>query len=120
MVNYRKTFKLKKELTLSSWLCSVPNVKLFRDALVSDITLITIDWISRHLYFVLKESQNGTQIFDVDLEHKLKYPRELKICNTNSTIISFTIYPLLRYVSVSIFFYCDEIDIEPFIVIFLV
>ncbi|XP_073931842.1 proto-oncogene tyrosine-protein kinase ROS isoform X2 [Castor canadensis] len=69
--------------------------ELFRDALVSDITLITIDWISRHLYFALKESQNGTQIFDVDLEHKLKYPRELKICNTNSTIISFTIYPLL-------------------------
>ena len=63
-----------------------------------DITIITVDWISRHLYFVLKDSQNETQIFDVDLEHKLKYPRKLKICNKNSTIISFFVYPLLRYV----------------------
>ncbi|KAM5284647.1 proto-oncogene tyrosine-protein kinase ROS isoform 2-T3 [Hipposideros larvatus] len=69
--------------------------EIFRDALIFDITIITIDWISRHLYFVLKESQNGMQIFDVDLEHKLKYPRKLKICNRNSTIISFFIYPLL-------------------------
>uniref|UniRef100_A0A8C5UUN3 Tyrosine-protein kinase receptor n=1 Tax=Microcebus murinus TaxID=30608 RepID=A0A8C5UUN3_MICMU len=69
--------------------------ELLRDALVFDITVITIDWISRHLYFALKEPQNGMQIFDVDLEHKVKYPRELKICNRNSTIISFSVYPLL-------------------------
>ncbi|XP_014721615.1 proto-oncogene tyrosine-protein kinase ROS isoform X1 [Equus asinus] len=69
--------------------------EIFRDALVFDITIITIDWISRHLYFVLKESQNGMQIFDVDLEHKVKYPRKLKICNRNSTIISFSVYPFL-------------------------
>ncbi|TKC34119.1 hypothetical protein EI555_007918, partial [Monodon monoceros] len=69
--------------------------EIFRDALVFDITIITIDWISRHLYFVLKESQNGTQIFDVDLENKVKYPRKLKICNRNSTIISFSVYPFL-------------------------
>ncbi|XP_039101958.1 proto-oncogene tyrosine-protein kinase ROS [Hyaena hyaena] len=69
--------------------------EIFRDALVSDITLISIDWISRHLYFVLKESQNGMQIFDVDLEHKMKYPRKLDICNRNSTIISFSVYPFL-------------------------
>ncbi|XP_072621568.1 proto-oncogene tyrosine-protein kinase ROS isoform X2 [Vulpes vulpes] len=69
--------------------------EIFRDALVSDITIITIDWISRHLYFVRKESQNGMQIFDVDLEHKVKYPRKLKICNRNSTIVSFSVYPLL-------------------------
>uniref|UniRef100_A0A8D2B9G8 Tyrosine-protein kinase receptor n=1 Tax=Sciurus vulgaris TaxID=55149 RepID=A0A8D2B9G8_SCIVU len=69
--------------------------ELFRDVLVSDITVITTDWISRHLYFVLKESQNGIQIFDVDLEHKVKYPRELEICKRNSTIISFSVSPLL-------------------------
>ncbi|XP_070273639.1 proto-oncogene tyrosine-protein kinase ROS isoform X1 [Myotis yumanensis] len=69
--------------------------KIFQDALVFDITIITIDWISRHLYFVMRESQNGMQIFDVDLEHKVKYPRKLKICNRNSTIISFFVYPLL-------------------------
>ncbi|XP_048649912.1 proto-oncogene tyrosine-protein kinase ROS isoform X1 [Marmota marmota marmota] len=68
--------------------------ELFRGALVSDITIITIDWISRHLYFV-KESQDGIQIFDVDLEHKVKYPRELKMCKRNSTIISFSVSPLL-------------------------
>uniref|UniRef100_A0A8C9DT16 Tyrosine-protein kinase receptor n=1 Tax=Prolemur simus TaxID=1328070 RepID=A0A8C9DT16_PROSS len=69
--------------------------ELLRDALVFNITVIAIDWISRHLYFALKESQNGMQIFDVDLEHKVKHPRELKICNRNSTIISFSVYPLL-------------------------
>ncbi|XP_059797330.1 proto-oncogene tyrosine-protein kinase ROS isoform X2 [Balaenoptera ricei] len=69
--------------------------EIFRDAVVFDITIITIDWISRHLYFVLKESQNGMQIFDVDLENKVKYPRKLKICNRNSTIISFSVYPFL-------------------------
>ncbi|XP_058591059.1 proto-oncogene tyrosine-protein kinase ROS isoform X5 [Neofelis nebulosa] len=69
--------------------------EIFRDALVFDITIITIDWISRHLYFVLEESQNGMQIFDVDLEHKVKYPRKLDICNRNSTIISFSVYPFL-------------------------
>ncbi|XP_036104640.1 proto-oncogene tyrosine-protein kinase ROS isoform X2 [Molossus molossus] len=69
--------------------------EMFRDALFFDITVIAIDWISRHLYFVLKESQNVMQIFDVDLEHKAKYPRRLKICNRNSTIISFFVYPLL-------------------------
>ncbi|ELW48811.1 Proto-oncogene tyrosine-protein kinase ROS [Tupaia chinensis] len=69
--------------------------ELFRDAVVSNVTAITIDWISRHLYFALKESQNGIQIFDVDLEHKVKRPRELKIFNRNSTIISFYVYPLL-------------------------
>ncbi|XP_069344442.1 proto-oncogene tyrosine-protein kinase ROS isoform X2 [Eulemur rufifrons] len=71
------------------------SAELLRDALVFDITVITIDWISRHLYFALKESQNGMQIFDVDLEHKVKHPRELKICDRNSTIISFSVYPLL-------------------------
>ncbi|KAM5325675.1 proto-oncogene tyrosine-protein kinase ROS isoform 1-T1 [Glossophaga mutica] len=69
--------------------------EIFRDAALLDITIIAVDWISRHLYFVLKDSQNGTQIFDFDLEHKLKYPRKLKICNRNSTIISFFVYPLL-------------------------
>ncbi|XP_024898204.1 proto-oncogene tyrosine-protein kinase ROS isoform X6 [Pteropus alecto] len=69
--------------------------EIFRGALIFDITTITIDWISRHLYFVRKESQNGMQIFDVDLERKVKYPRKLKICTRNSTIISFSIYPLL-------------------------
>ncbi|EPQ03180.1 Proto-oncogene tyrosine-protein kinase ROS [Myotis brandtii] len=69
--------------------------EIFQDALVFDITIITIDWISRHLYFVMRESQNGMQIFDVDLEHKVKYPRKLKICNRNSTIISFFVYPLV-------------------------
>ncbi|XP_066227893.1 proto-oncogene tyrosine-protein kinase ROS isoform X2 [Saccopteryx leptura] len=69
--------------------------EILHDALVFDITIIATDWISRHLYFVLKESQNGVQIFDVDLEHKVKYPRKLKICNRNSTIISFFVYPLL-------------------------
>nr|XP_012315817.1 proto-oncogene tyrosine-protein kinase ROS [Aotus nancymaae] len=69
--------------------------ELFRDSLISEITVITIDWISRHLYFALKESQNGMRIFDVDLEHKVKYLREVKICNRNSTIISFSVYPLL-------------------------
>ncbi|XP_008582044.1 PREDICTED: proto-oncogene tyrosine-protein kinase ROS isoform X1 [Galeopterus variegatus] len=71
------------------------SLELFRDAVIFDITVITVDWISRHLYFALKESQNGMQIFDVDLEHKVKYPKELKICNRNSTIISFSVYPLL-------------------------
>ncbi|XP_063091102.1 proto-oncogene tyrosine-protein kinase ROS isoform X3 [Cavia porcellus] len=69
--------------------------KLFQDAHISGITLLTVNWISRHLYFVRKESQNGTQIFDVDLEHKVKRPSELKICNRNSTIISLSVYPLL-------------------------
>lgn len=88
----------KKGWPLSSLLCFLPIVKIFRGALICDITTITIDWISRHLYFVWKESQNGMQIFDVDLERKVKYPRKLKIGNRNSTIISFSIYPLLRYV----------------------
>lgn len=57
-----------------------------------------------------KESQNGMQIFDVDLEHKVKYPRKLKICNRNSTIVSFSVYPLLRYVKCEYLFYCDEIE----------
>lgn len=74
-------------------------IKIFRDALVFDVTIIAVDWISRHLYFVRKASQNGMQIFDVDLEHKVKYPRKLKICNRNSTIVSFSVYPLLRYVN---------------------
>uniref|UniRef100_G1LGZ2 Tyrosine-protein kinase receptor n=1 Tax=Ailuropoda melanoleuca TaxID=9646 RepID=G1LGZ2_AILME len=69
--------------------------EIFRDALVFDVTIIAVDWISRHLYFVRKASQNGMQIFDVDLEHKVKYPRKLKICNRNSTIVSFSVYPLL-------------------------
>ncbi|EHB06662.1 Proto-oncogene tyrosine-protein kinase ROS [Heterocephalus glaber] len=69
--------------------------ELFRDARISGSTLITVSWVSRHLYFVLKES-HGTQIFDVDLEHKVKRPSELKICNRNSTIVSFSVYPLLR------------------------
>ncbi|XP_037376870.1 proto-oncogene tyrosine-protein kinase ROS [Talpa occidentalis] len=69
--------------------------EIFQDARVVDITIITIDWISRHLYFVMKESQNGMQIFDVDLEQKVKYPRKLKFCNRNSTIISFFVYPFL-------------------------
>ncbi|XP_054425844.1 proto-oncogene tyrosine-protein kinase ROS [Pteronotus mesoamericanus] len=69
--------------------------EIFRDAVVFDITIIAVDWISRHLYFVLKDPQNGMQIFDIDLEHKLKYPRKLKLCNRNSTIISFFVYPLL-------------------------
>lgn len=69
--------------------------EIFRDTLVFDITVITIDWISRHLYFVLKESQNRMQIFDIDLENKVKYPRKLKICDRNSTIISFFVYPFL-------------------------
>ncbi|XP_048210595.1 proto-oncogene tyrosine-protein kinase ROS isoform X2 [Perognathus longimembris pacificus] len=69
--------------------------ELFQDALVSDITVIAVDWIARHLYFVLKGSQNRTQIFAVDLEHKVKCPVEMKICNTNSTIISFSVYPFL-------------------------
>ncbi|KAM9676302.1 proto-oncogene tyrosine-protein kinase ROS isoform 3-T3 [Dama dama] len=71
------------------------STKIFRDALVFDITIITIDWISRHLYFVLKESQNRMQIFDMDLENKVKYPRKLKACNRNSTITSFSVYPFL-------------------------
>ncbi|XP_077018856.1 proto-oncogene tyrosine-protein kinase ROS isoform X2 [Tamandua tetradactyla] len=71
------------------------SVEIFRDALVFDITVMTTDWISRHLYFVLKESQNGMQIFDVDLEHKVKKPRVLKVCSRNSTIISFSAYPFL-------------------------
>lgn len=78
------------------------NAKLFQDAHISGITLLTVNWISRHLYFVRKESQNGTQIFDVDLEHKVKRPSELKICNRNSTIISLSVYPLLRYINVSL------------------
>nr|XP_019596913.1 PREDICTED: proto-oncogene tyrosine-protein kinase ROS isoform X2 [Rhinolophus sinicus] len=69
--------------------------EIFQDALIFDVTIITIDWISRHLYFVLKEAQNGMQIFDVDLEHKVKYPRMLKVCNRNSTVISFSVYPIL-------------------------
>ncbi|KAM5262566.1 proto-oncogene tyrosine-protein kinase ROS [Ctenodactylus gundi] len=69
--------------------------QLFRDALVSDITLTTVDWIARHLYFVLKEAQDGMRVFDVDLECKVKYPRELRICNRNSTMISFSVYPFL-------------------------
>ncbi|KFO24456.1 Proto-oncogene tyrosine-protein kinase ROS, partial [Fukomys damarensis] len=69
--------------------------KLFRDARISSVTLIAVNWVSRHLYFVLKESQNRTQIFDVDLECKVKRPSELKICNRNSTIVSFSVYPLL-------------------------
>ncbi|XP_051711345.2 proto-oncogene tyrosine-protein kinase ROS isoform X1 [Oryctolagus cuniculus] len=91
--------------------------ELFRDALALDIKVITVDWISRHLYFALKESQNGIQIFDVDLEHKVKYPKELKICNRNSTIISFSVYPLLSrlyWTEVSDFgyqmFYCSIIN----------
>ncbi|XP_023396034.2 proto-oncogene tyrosine-protein kinase ROS isoform X1 [Loxodonta africana] len=74
---------------------SLSRSEIFRDALVFDITVITVDWISRHLYFALKESQNGMQIFDVDLEQKVKYPRALKNCNRNSTIISFSVYPFL-------------------------
>ncbi|XP_064342815.1 proto-oncogene tyrosine-protein kinase ROS isoform X2 [Camelus dromedarius] len=69
--------------------------EIFRDALVFDITMITVDWLSRHLYFVLKGLHNGMQIFDLDLENKVKYPRKLKICNRNSTIISFSVYPCL-------------------------
>lgn len=109
MSGYRKVLKLGKKMTtvflavFSTWF------KIFQDALVFDITIITIDWISRHLYFVLKESQNGMQIFDVDLEHKVKYPRKLKICNRNSTIISFFVYPLLRYLKCTCF-YCTEIQ----------
>jgi len=100
-------------------LCLLPVVKIFRDALVFNITFITIDWISRHLYFVLKESQNRMQIFDMDLENKVKYPRKLKVCNRNSTITSFSVYPFLRYVK-CICFYRDEIDINIFNVISLV
>ncbi|KAL6046101.1 hypothetical protein STEG23_023645, partial [Scotinomys teguina] len=69
--------------------------KLFQDALVSDIVVVSVDWIARHLYLALKTSRDGTQIFDVDLEHKVKSPRELKICKRHSAIISFSIYPLL-------------------------
>nr|XP_048281423.1 proto-oncogene tyrosine-protein kinase ROS isoform X3 [Myodes glareolus] len=69
--------------------------KLFQDALVSDVAVIAVDWIARHLYFALKASQDGTQIFRVDLEYKVKSPRELKICKRHSAIISFAVYPLL-------------------------
>lgn len=97
MNDYRKVFEFEKKdhYFLGNFL---PIVKIFQDALIFDVTIITIDWISRHLYFVLKEAQNGMQIFDVDLEHKVKYPRKLKICNRNSTVISFSVYPILRYV----------------------
>lgn len=69
--------------------------KLFQDVLASDIAVIAVDWIARHLYFALKASQDGTQIFDVDLEHKVKSPREVKICKSHTAIISFSMYPLL-------------------------
>lgn len=92
---------------LSCALCSLPRVKLFQDALVSDVAVIAVDWIARHLYFALKASQDGTRIFRVDLEYKVKSPRELKICKRRSAIISFSVYPLLRYECL----YCDEIYI---------
>ncbi|XP_037056259.1 LOW QUALITY PROTEIN: proto-oncogene tyrosine-protein kinase ROS [Peromyscus leucopus] len=69
--------------------------KLFQDALVANVAAIAVDWIARHLYFALKTSRDGTQIFDVDLEHKVKSPRELEICKSHSAIISFSMYPLL-------------------------
>ncbi|XP_060046544.1 proto-oncogene tyrosine-protein kinase ROS [Erinaceus europaeus] len=69
--------------------------EIFRNALIHDSVSIAIDWISRHLYFMLKESQNGMQVLDVDLELKVKYPRMLKLCSRNSTIISFSVYPFL-------------------------
>ncbi|KAM6185672.1 proto-oncogene tyrosine-protein kinase ROS isoform 2-T2 [Rhynchocyon petersi] len=74
---------------------NLSRAELFRDAMVSDIKVITVDWISRHLYFALEDSPNGLQILDVDLEQKVKYPRVLKICNKNSKIISFAVYPFL-------------------------
>ena len=118
-MSVKKSHQIWGKWPLSSWLCFLPVVKIFRDALVFDITFITIDWISRHLYFVLKESQNRMQIFDMDLENKVKYPRKLKACNRNSTITSFSVYPFLRYVK-CICFYCDEIDINIFNVISLI
>ncbi|XP_005363674.1 proto-oncogene tyrosine-protein kinase ROS [Microtus ochrogaster] len=69
--------------------------KLFQGALVSDVAVIAVDWIARHLYFALKASQDGTRIFRVDLEYKVKSPRELTICKRRSAIISFSVYPLL-------------------------
>ncbi|XP_036024992.1 proto-oncogene tyrosine-protein kinase ROS isoform X3 [Onychomys torridus] len=69
--------------------------KLFQDALVPNVAAVAVDWIARHLYFALKTSQDGTQLFDVDLEHKVKSPRELEICKSHSAIISLSIYPLL-------------------------
>lgn len=84
------------------------HVKLFQDVPASDIAVIAVDWIARHLYFALKASQDGTQIFDVDLEHKVKSPREVKICKSHTAIISFSMYPLLRYEHL----YCDERDID--------
>ncbi|ERE85531.1 proto-oncogene tyrosine-protein kinase ROS [Cricetulus griseus] len=69
--------------------------KLLQGALVSDVAVTAVDWIARRLYFALKTSQDGTQMFDVDLEHKVKSPRELKICKRHSAIISFSVYPLL-------------------------
>lgn len=105
MVDYRKVLKFENKnndhYLLGCVFLSI--IKIFQGTLVFDITIITIDWISRHLYFVQKASQNGMQIFDVDLEHKVKYPRKLKICNRNSTIVSFSVYPLLRYVKCDCF-----------------
>ncbi|XP_051020218.1 proto-oncogene tyrosine-protein kinase ROS isoform X2 [Acomys russatus] len=69
--------------------------KLFQDVLVSNAAVIAVDWIARHLYLALEASQEGSQIFDVDLEHKAKSPREVKICKRHSTIVSFSMYPLL-------------------------
>lgn len=107
MNGHRNLQREKISALLSCALYSLPHVQLFQDALVSDVAVIAVDWIARHLYFALKASQDGTQIFRVDLEYKVKSPRELKICKRRSAIISFAVYPPLRYE----YLYYDEIDI---------
>ncbi|XP_075410071.1 proto-oncogene tyrosine-protein kinase ROS isoform X2 [Tenrec ecaudatus] len=74
---------------------NLSRVEIFRDALGFDITVMAVDWIAKHLYFATKDSQNRMQIFDIDLECKVNYPRVLKIFNRNSTIISFSVHPFL-------------------------
>ncbi|NXP53439.1 ROS1 kinase, partial [Heliornis fulica] len=80
--------------------------QFFKDAHLHNATAITVDWIARHLFVALK-TLNGTQIFVIDLELKIKSLKALNIQlgKSNSTLSSLLSYPFL-----SRLYWMEELD----------
>ncbi|NXD06422.1 ROS1 kinase, partial [Nothocercus nigrocapillus] len=76
---------------------STSRSQFFKDALLHNVTAITIDWVARHLFLALRTSWNETRMFLIDLELKIKSLKALNIelGNKNSTVSSLLAYPFL-------------------------
>ncbi|NXS31863.1 ROS1 kinase, partial [Pomatostomus ruficeps] len=84
----------------SLFLLNIQNASMFqffKDVYLHNVTAITVDWITRHLFVALKTPQNETQIFVIDLELKRKSLKALnmQLDKSNSIVSSLLSYPFL-------------------------